>query len=135
MSIHGNARKLLDEELCFKLWVELDSITKVQSHMKLAGMVNPNNGKEFTQMAVWNAAIRWVLEHPDEARKHYKAKGSTLSDLQWEEWLTEKAMFVYGGSSKSRFFKWIRKMGYDKYDYVYAKRYGMEAVHTRPVSE
>ena len=61
MSIHGNARKLLDEELCFKLWVELDSITKVQSHLKIAGMVNPNTGHEFTQMAVWNAAIRWVL--------------------------------------------------------------------------
>ena len=135
MPIQGHGRQLLDEKLCFQLWAQLGSLTKVQNHMKVAGIVNPNSGKAFTPMAIWNAAFRWVLKHPDDAREMYVEAGSVLSDVQWEEWLVHKAMYVLGASSKGNFMRWVRRMGFEKYDYVYAERYGLEAKHSPIISE
>jgi hypothetical protein len=135
MPIQGHGRKLLDEKLCFQLWAQLGSIGKVQSHLKLAGIINPNTTKEFSHMAIWNAAFRWVLENMDEARQIFKDAGSDLNDVQWDEWLIEKAMYVYGASSKGRFMRWIRRMEFEKYDYIYAERYGVEAKHSPIISE
>jgi hypothetical protein len=135
MPIQGNARKLIDEKEAFDLWVKLGAIQKVQTHMKMAGKINPNNGKPFTIMAIWHAAMRWVLYNSEEAKAIYQEQGSTLSDLQWEEWLVKKAMYVLGTSSRTRFLRWIERMGFEKYDYLYAEQFGLEQVYSRPVPE
>ena len=125
MSIVANSvNSILDSEECFLLWVQLGSIEKVSRHLESLGKINVTTGKRFSAMGIWNAALRWVTANPDEAWPHYVNAGTELSREEWEEWLVAKAM-IARGYSKRNFLAWVRRMGFEKYEYVYAERYGL----------
>jgi hypothetical protein len=102
--------KILDDELCFKKWYELGSLVKVQRWFQNEGKINPKTGKPFTPMAYWIAAMRWVVNYPDEAREYYKK----LTDLdfdphdddEWWEYVIDQAKSARF-LSKSRFEAWV----------------------------
>ena len=120
----NNVNSILDSEECFLLWVQLGSVAKVSLHLEALGKVNRATGKRFSNMGIWNAAIRWVSANPDLAWPYYVDAGTELTREEWEEWLVSKAM-IARGYSKRNFLAWVRRMGFEKYEYVYAERYGI----------
>lgn len=122
MSISTNKLKKLDDQECFNLWVELKSITKVSLHLLNKGI--HNQGKRFSDMSIWTACMRYVLENPEIARPYYIADGAifAVSDDEWYEFLIERAVNVYR-TSRSRFMKWIERNNLQKYEHIYAKHY------------
>lgn len=125
MAITSKKEALLDDKQCLDLWIELGSTEKVSKHLANNGQVNPTTKKPFSQMAIWDAAFRWILSHPEEAREIYVEQGSVLTQEEWEEWLVGRARHVLG-TSKGRFLAWIERNNFQKYEYVYAERFGIE---------
>jgi len=125
MSISHRQNRLLihpDKEY-FELWKELGTLTKVQSHLKLAGEINPKLNQPFSEMTIRIAALRYVIEYPEETRATFdNEQGRPLSDKEWEEYLVKTAMSVYD-TSTSKLKSWIERKGMQKYDYIYSKRF------------
>jgi len=123
MTIMGRKKRLIDDELCFRLWVELGSLRKVVMRMEQEGIINPVSGKPFSEPGVQTAALRWICEHPEKARKVFIEMGDEFAedDTRWHEFLVQKAMRVWTGYNAYR--AWIRKNNFQKYSYVYGHRF------------
>ena len=108
MLFKGRNRKLsVSGQEIFALWSELGSLEKVSAHLTARGEVNPNTLKPFHKMTLWNAAIRWIITHQDEARDVYeKATGEKLRDGDWNNFLVRTARNVYR-TSPSKFISWL----------------------------
>ena len=122
MTITSKQEKLLNDKESFFLWLELGSTKNVSLHLEREGRVNPRTGDPFSPMAIWDSAMRWVLDHPYEAKEIYDEHGSTMNQTEWEEWLVQKALHVLG-TSRKRFMKWIKNRKFEKYVYIYKDRY------------
>lgn len=119
MSFISNRQPMLDQERTFMLWVELGSLRKVGKMYETKGIINPDTGKPFTQQTIWASSMRYVLDHPEEARAVYLAHGSPLSEEEWEKWLIYRAFLVYH-YGKTRCIKWAKKHNlYDKYREIF----------------
>lgn len=123
MSIVSKNSSNMDNEECFKLWAELGSLEKVGLELQRRGKFNTKTGKPFTNASISLRAHKWVFNHPDEAKIYYINAGSTLTDEQWERWMVEKAMYVYKFSPR-QFFRWIEKMDFEKFEYMYEPKFG-----------
>ena len=108
----------------FDLWMELGTLPKVSEHLYNSGIVNPRNGLAVHPSTIWQAAMRWVLHNPDDARLYFEEQNlRKFPDAEWESWLVEKAMKLLG-SSRHRFFTWIRQRNFQKYEEIFKPRFG-----------
>lgn len=115
-----------DSKEYFDMWMELGTLPRVSEHYFNLGVVNPKTGKRVNQMLFWYAAMKWVIFNPDDARPHFeKSNMRKFSDEEWESWLVEKAMKPgLLGTSRQRFFAWVRQFGFQKYEYIFKSRFG-----------
>jgi len=135
MSIIQRNPSKLDAEECFKLWVELGTLKKVVMELTRRGQINKITGKPYGIMTVSNRAHRWVLENSEEARSYYIEAGTIMNEEQFDRWMITKAMTSYH-KSPNRFFRWIEMMDFEKYEYVYEKRFGtLERWRSNPKNE
>ena len=124
MSIINKMKSNLDPKECFIAWVETDTLEKAHEYITQKGIINPRSGKPYSVYAIWRSAMLWVVEHADEARPYYEEAGADFDDKEWDEFLVAKACHLYGATA-SRITKWIKKMGYEEYDYIYTPKTGV----------
>jgi len=126
MPINSKQIKQLNDEECLNLWLELGSTNKVARFLEKNGKVNSRTGKRFTDMSIWNSAMRHLLKDPDKAYQIYLDHGAEFTREEFDEFLVEKAVTALG-QVKSRFMKWAKKHGYHpEYQYIYAERMGLD---------
>jgi hypothetical protein len=110
-----------DEEY-FRLWMELGTLEKVRNHLKLSGEVNPKTGKPVTGIVIRQAALRYIVEHPEIARQAFEQEyHMKFSDKEWDEYLVKSAMSAYYYNWR-KFVLWVNKNGMQKYSYLYSTR-------------
>jgi hypothetical protein len=128
MSINGRGRKkLLDGKDCFVQWATRGSLRKVYEHYASNGIKNPSTGKPFTENGIYDAALCWVCENPEESREYYLDAGSEIAkhDLLWEEFLVETYM-QRCPRQRRKFVDWARAHGfYRKYFHKFSDFYGI----------
>lgn len=125
MSVFNRQTRVLkrpDKEY-FELWMELGTLEKVSQHLANVGEINPKYKQPLSQMTIRIAALRYVIENPDEVRHIYEKEANrTLTQQEWEEYLVRTAMSVYD-TSTAKLQDWIQRKGMQKYDYLYSKRF------------
>lgn len=132
-------KKLHFYKEAFYAWLEAGTCAKARRVLSRKGIVNPNTGKPYSYMAVYLGAYTYLLDN------HKKLKpilfdlwglreGLDMTDQEWEIYLVKKAKVALGNSSKRRFMEWIEDNPWaKKYDYLYAKRFGLRAEHSPEV--
>ena len=125
MSISHRQNRLLErtDKEYFELWKELGTLKKVSNHLKLTGEINPKLKQPFAEQTIRLAALRYVIEFPEETKPTFDAEyGRPLADKEWEEYLVKTALSVYD-TSTDKIRSWIERKGMQKYDYIYSKRF------------
>lgn len=100
----------IDKKLSFELWIETGSVYKAAKLLKERhGMFNTRTGKNFSQMAVWDGAWKYILENMLECRPKiadlWRANGELLTEKIWYELVCEKAKYVYSKKKYDEFIK------------------------------
>jgi len=136
MSIISHNQRLVNDEKTFRLWVELGSINKVSELYRKEGIVNPKSGKQFSQMALWTAATRYAIEHPEISKPIYdEENGVPISEKDWELWRIYKAFKVYSYSRK-RCIAWARRFDlYPKYKELFDRTLATFHIDREPEEE
>lgn len=126
-------RQGIDDQKAFMAWIEFGSLKKVAKYFRDQGLVRELTGEPYSASGIGLAAKRFVLRHPDEAKPYvlssWEEEGVTVSDDDWNEFLIRIAMQVFGKNSKTLFMRWIKKMEFEEYDYIYGKRFGITPEH------
>jgi len=90
---------ILDPERCWKEWIRLGSLTKVQNLFDLEGLRNPRTLRVPTLSAIEKAAYRWALENQEEARRDlefaWASEGEVLTEERWIGFLVDKTKLAY----------------------------------------
>ena len=101
------------------------------------GHVNRFTGNPYTYMGVYLSSLRYLVENCDELKpmlmKRWQENENVyVSDEDWDIYIITKAMVVLGNSSKKRFVDWINAHPWTKkYDYIYAKSFGLPQTSSR----
>jgi hypothetical protein len=126
MPLATRKEKFLDGQEIMEFWVEMGSIPKIYQHFRISGIVNPKTGQPYTINALWRAAMLFMVNKPDEARKYYLADGAIYSDEEWELLVLRKAMQCYKNARNS-FIKWVLHNDWvRKYESLYQDEYGIK---------
>ena len=92
-------RTVLDPERCWKEWVRLESLKKVQDLFESEGLRNPRTLRPPTISAIQKAAYRWALENQDQSKEDmrhaWSVVGEALTEEKWQEFLRTKAGLAY----------------------------------------
>jgi len=119
------------EKTSFYAWLDSGTCARAIRVLVKKGIINTKTGKPYTYMAVYFAAYRYLVKN------HAKLKpvlfelwgmreGIDMSDEEWEAFIVNKAVFALGNKSKVAFMKWLKKNPWaEKYDYLYATRFGL----------
>ena len=99
-------RIVLDTERCWKEWVRLESLKKVQRLFESEGLRNPRTQRVPTISAIEKAAYRWALENletsKEDLRKTWSTIGEPLTEEKWREFLKTTANLAYFLQNKKR---------------------------------
>ncbi len=123
MAIAHRQNRLLpiSDKECFRLWKELGTLEKATNHLALQGQINPKYKQKFSPYTIRTAALRYVIEFPEEVKQSFDDEyGRTLPQEEWEELLVRFAMSIYN-TSQDRLRSWIKRKGMQKYDYLWGK--------------
>lgn len=108
MPITSPKRKLDDKE-CFDLWLKTGSLSKVSKYLERNGKINEDTGKPFTTMGIRFASLRYLVEHPEEAKERFEEvdphSSYLANDNTWNNFLAKKACEVYV-SREERCYRW-----------------------------
>lgn len=124
MSVFKRQNRVLQQpdKAYFELWRELGTLPKVSKHLTNAGEINQKRHKPISDVTIRTAALRYVIENPDEAKEFFdKENGRVMDQTIWEEYLVKTALSIYD-TSTDKLVSWIRRKGMEKYDYIYSKR-------------
>lgn len=125
MTLAGRKEKVLNGEEVMDLWVQMGSLGRVSRFFQSKGVVNPCNGKPFTENAFWRAASRFMVYNPEAAREKYAKDGGIYSDKEWELMVLKRAMQVFR-ANRSGFLLWVTQLEWPKkYEYLYLETYGV----------
>lgn len=95
----------LDPKECWKSWIELGSLNKVQAKYIREDVRSPRTGTYPIIQAIEKAAKRWAINNPEEARKDlayaWQVKGEILTEEKWNTWLNSAVRNVLGRSQPS----------------------------------
>jgi hypothetical protein len=128
----------MDTRKAFLAWMELGTLKKAAVYLKEPeGMYNKKTGKTFSTSAIRHAACRYIAVNHEEAKpvllKAWKDQGVKISRREWEAFVVKLAA-KYLASSKDRFIRWLEANAWaEKYDYIYARDYGLEQKNSPPV--
>ena len=128
-------RKVMEEEfskLAFDAVMEGGSYERARNILTKQGFVNRFTGKPYTYMGVYLSSLRYLVENHIELKPRIlerwrEREDVYVTDEEWEEFIVTKAKVVLGNSSKKRFLDWIKINPWaEKYDYIYAKTFGLK---------
>lgn len=122
--------KGLSPKDAFHAWMEAGSLPRASRYLKKNGVYNHHTGKPFTGFGIRHAACRYIATNHEEARpvlvSAWLNEGVTISNEEWNIFVVETAT-EYLSSSKTRFVRWLEANPFAyKYDYIYARKYGIE---------
>jgi len=120
------SKKLLDNKKCFLYWLEIGTLDGASERMATEGIVNPRTGKPFSDFGIRHAAYVYILENSDEARTLMGC--DSWEDEEWDLYLIQRAKSILLWSSTSRFMNWIRKMGFEKYEWFYEEKFKEKSI-------
>lgn len=114
----------------FLAWMEAGSLPKARLMLHKNGVYNKRTGKPFTEFGVRAAACRYIALNHEECRpillKAWKEADVEISLEEWQKFVVELAVGNLS-TSKRRFFRWLEANPFaKKYDYLYARKYGLE---------
>jgi hypothetical protein len=123
----------MDEKAAFEAWMETGSLPRAAKRMEALGYYNKRLNKPFSGFAVRHAACRYIAANHEDAKpvllKAWRDAGVTISDEDWEKFVVDTAA-EYLASSKERFMRWLEANAWAlKYDYMYARKFGLEQKH------
>jgi hypothetical protein len=109
--------KFVDDELAFTKWFDLGTIRKARKWFENNGIVNPYRNTPPTEMTLWVAANRYVVNNPEVAREYYKKlvlEFDPEDDDQWYAYLVSVARkpIIH---SEERLIEWLNEN--DLWDY------------------
>ena len=118
----GNMGQLNQEE-CFRLWIELGTLKKVRQVLYDRGVRSKPSGKMFVTNSIRVAALTWLIYHPDEAYKLISEKEDLPRD-DFNEWMVYRALTIIYSEKYLR--EWLKQVGFfdsQKYRYIYDEKY------------
>lgn len=131
-------RRGIDDRVAFMAWIEFGNLRRAAKYLEDQGLVENLHGKPYSQSGIGLAAKRFVLRHPEEAKpfvlRAWEEEGITIPEDDWNVFLIRTAMQVFGKNSKALFLNWIEDMDFERYDYVYGKRFGIVPTHSEEIS-
>lgn len=106
-------RRFLSGERCLELWLQLDSLAKVQAALAREGLYSNRTGKAPSRSGIEHSAKRWILRNAQDARTKYiepfeNSRGHVITDQWWEEYLIKIAIH---NLTPAGFAKYIEKNG------------------------
>ena len=120
----GNGAKILDDKECFDLWNQHRTLKRVQQELMRQGKHGiKSDDKPPTEKTISDAAWRYVLYNPIEAREEMERHGIIMDDKEWGETLVRRATYILG-TSRGRFEEWVKENDLEKFEYVYKRRMG-----------
>jgi len=132
-------KKLEFHKEAFYAWLEAGTCSKARRVLSRKGIVNPNTGKPYSYMAVYLGAYTYLLDNHKRLKPILfdlwgLRENLDMTDQEWEAYLVNKAAIVLGNSSKRRFMEWLEDNPWaKKYDYLYAKRFGLRAENSSDI--
>lgn len=113
MSFKLSTKRILDRELCYRLWAkEGKSIYDIPKILREMGVLNPS-GKSITAQGVWRAASLYMIQHIDEAKTDTVSKlsqeGRVFDHEAEEEFYRELTAKAKQHLSKKRYREWIMR--------------------------
>ena len=124
-------------ELAFEAVMEGGSYERARQILTNKGYLNRVNGKPYTYHGVYHASLRYLVEHNEEVKDRLlerwrEREDVYVSDEEWEEFIVKKARIILGNSSRKRFLRWLKENPWaEKYDYIYAKTFGLRQKNFR----
>lgn len=95
----------LDPKDCWKSWIELGSLLKVQRKYIKQDVKSPQTGTYPIIQSIEKSAKRWAVNNLEEARKDltyaWQRRGEVLTDEKWNEWLNSAVRNIFSGRSVS----------------------------------
>ena len=128
-------RKVMNDDfakLAFEAVMEGGSYERARRILTKNGHINMFNGKPYTYMGVYLSSLRHLVENHVELKPRIlerwrEREDVYVTDEEWEEFIVTKAKVVLGNSSKKRFLDWVEENPWaEKYDYIYAKTFGLK---------
>lgn len=93
----------LDPKDCWKSWIELGSLGKVQAKYIKQDLKSPYTGRYPIIQAIEKSAKRWAVNNIEEARKDltyaWQRRGEVLTDEKWNIWLNSAVHNIFNGST------------------------------------
>lgn len=133
-------RKVMNDnfaEVAFEAVLEGGSYERARRILTKQGHLNMFTGKPYTYMGVYLASLRYLCENCEELKPVLMARWQErenvyVSDEDWDIYIVNKARVVLGNSSKKRFLDWVELHPWaKKYDYLYAKSFGVAQTNRR----
>jgi hypothetical protein len=127
-------RKVMNEgfaKLAFEAVLEGGSYERARLILTKQGHLNEFTGKPYTYMGVYLASLRYLCENCEELKpmimeRWQERENVYVTDEEWDIFIVNKAKMALGNSSKKRFLDWVEKNPWaKKYDYLYAKSFGV----------
>lgn len=135
-------RRVMEEEfskLAFEAVMECGSYERARVILTERGYLNRFTGKPYTYMGVYLSSQRYLIENNKELKERILERWREREDIyvtdeEWDRYIVTRAKIVLGNSSKKRFMDWVAENPWaEKYDYIYAKRFGLEQKSSAPV--
>lgn len=122
------------ERHAFEAWMlEGGTLVRASKLLENKGIINRKTKRPYTPMGIQQAAYRYIIYNHIEVRpimeNIWKDYGVTkVTNEMWEKYVVNMAAVILGNSSKKRFMKWLDKNPqFEKYEHMYAVRFGIEA--------
>lgn len=139
MPVGTTKARELDDKQIFYLWMELKNFQKVGAylfaHNKLA---NQKTGHAYHTSSIRNAAWRYAMEHPEEAREALINVGWDYikDDTNWNDCIVQKA-WTRWNTDPVRFVEWMDKNGYEleRYKYIFKNYWDMVQEYKKAYDE
>lgn len=118
-------------KLAFEAVLEGGSYERARRILTEQGHLNTFTGKPYTYMGVYLASLRYLCENCEELKplimeRWQEREDVYVTDKEWDIYIVNKAKVVLGNSSKKRFLDWVDEHPWArKYDYLYAKSFGV----------
>ena len=119
------------QKIAFYTWLEVGNCTRATKMLSKRGIINPRTGKPYTYMALYLASYIYLVNNHEELKpvlfEIWDMRDDVMTDKEWDIYIVRKATVALGNSSKKLFLEWVdNNLWARKYDYIYAKRFGLK---------
>ena len=108
MSIGKRGPKQTNPKKCFYAWLNTGTTDKAAKALAREGVLG-RGGKPLHFNTIRRGAYLYVLSNPKETREIFRERMLffALEDAMWDNFLIEKAKFVYAMNDVKAFYSWL----------------------------